>query len=428
MGIANGVAGCQGVEILITIKAMKLPYVIAGDLAPEYGKRWEVQFKKTKREVMEGLWRRTQLEYNREYSGWKSEADARRKMIHFMDRYDVVENKKGTVDFVLKAPYMWMHFLNPKNEIDRYREKLLHALRKGGWKADGVSGSEGHFVKGDLSLQYVVSDRQHVEGIKNGRKFPSNYNAMEVTVSSKYSHVSDEQKKHPWDVLNSGLRIRDKRGEPEYSSDIEHIRKLFPMQLELGCGPSIEAGIPPLYRLHDFYFLNNHETGKFFLDPEDDHLFEQSIADIEAFYMQKASLVYASSLLADVTPFYAMVKKFFEHGLFVGPVITNNFDGMCAKMGIDEKYVRRFDEAHIAPDIRFDPAAKALLVVGSHADRRKIQDAARKRGLQVVYVDPESFREGGKNRPYPLESVCDGDIVFPMTAGDFSKEMGKLLK
>lgn len=73
---------------------------------------------------------------------------------------------------------------------------------------------------------------------------------------------------------------------------------------------------------------------------------------------------------------------------------------------LKEKYVRRFEEFQIVPEIEFHPDARSLLVVGAHADRRRVEKQAREKGLQVIYVDPEGYlNPSGATIPYPLESV-----------------------
>lgn len=79
---------------------------------------------------------------------------------------------------------------------------------------------------------------------------------------------------------------------------------------------------------------------------------------------------------------------------------------------LKEKYVRRFEEFQIVPEIEFHPDARSLLVVGAHADRRRVEKQAREKGLQVIYVDPEGYlNPSGATIPYPPESVQDSDLL-----------------
>lgn len=117
----------------------------------------------------------------------------------------------------------------------------------------------------------------------------------------------------------------------------------------------------------------------------------------------------------------------FDRGLIVGPIITNNFDGLVSRVGLKELFVRRYEETHIIPKIKFHPQAKSLFVVGSHADRRRIQHAARNKGLKIVYVDPEGYLSSGKFIEYPLESPQDCDFLFRVTANEFAKRIYELI-
>ncbi|WP_063759917.1 aminotransferase class I/II-fold pyridoxal phosphate-dependent enzyme [Streptomyces sclerotialus] len=90
-----------------------------------------------------------------------------------------------------------------------------------------------------------------------------------------------------------------------------------------------------------------------------------------------------------------------------GPVLTHNFDVLAARAGLAECFVRRYDQ--MVPDVEFVDGAKALLVIGLHADRRQV--AARARGMQVIHLDPEGFQHDSVFHPYPLEGPQDGDLV-----------------
>jgi len=62
-----------------------------------------------------------------------------------------------------------------------------------------------------------------------------------------------------------------------------------------------------------------------------------------------------------------------------------------------------------------------LLVVGSHADRRKVQRQAREKGLKIIYADPEGFFDKNKVfTPYPMEAPKDEDLVLQITAEQFT--------
>ena len=133
--------------------------------------------------------------------------------------------------------------------------------------------------------------------------------------------------------------------------------------------------------------------------------------------------MFRACFLAEPSPGHLALRQLVEAGALVGPVITNNFDGLAARVGLPECYVRRYDQQ--VPDVPFLPEARALLVVGSHADRRKVQDRARQRGLPVFFVDPEGFREGDAFVPYLVEGAREGDRICRREAGELLTAFAK---
>lgn len=126
--------------------------------------------------------------------------------------------------------------------------------------------------------------------------------------------------------------------------------------------------------------------------------------------------------------FYETLKKLYDSGFVVGPVITNNFDGLIRQAGIPEKYVRKYSDS-IFPDIVFHKEAKSLIVVGTHADRRHIQQSARRNKLKVIYIDPEGYyRKDGSFACCPLESIKKGDILIREPASVAFCKLKKILK
>lgn len=83
--------------------------------------------------------------------------------------------------------------------------------------------------------------------------------------------------------------------------------------------------------------------------------------------------------------------------------------------------MRRYDQK--IPPVTFDPRAKALLVIGLHADRRAVQARARERGMRVFYVDPEGLEENSVFKEYPIEGARDEDVIVRQGA---IKALGRL--
>ncbi len=404
---------------------MHLPIHIATGLKASLQERWKRQFlgkgipNFRDRTLLEGLWRRTQDQKNSELSGWQSKKDARRRIVHYLDHY--VLEQTGDEEFALgiDAPYLWLHLTFPRDEIHSYEKQVIDSLKVGGWNNQEYKpDNKSIFTLDDLIMEIEFLD-EHPEDMISGRNFPRNYKIMEITIRSDKTNISPNQRKHPWGVLRSGFRTLDVRGNPEIVTEVKELAQYLPAQIELGAGASIEAGIPPLHFLHQVYQVSNTTTHQFLLDTKKDTFLTNLALNPSHFYKQ-TGLMYAKSLTTQPTPFYHLLRRLHEEEKIVGPIITNNFDGLLAVVGLPEHYVRRYDETHIMPHIDFHPQAKSLIVIGSHADRRKIQHSARAQGLKVIYIDPEGYRTDNGFVTYPLESPQTRDIVVRMTSGEFT--------
>jgi len=400
---------------------MSLPFVVSPVLGQEYQKRWVKQFVKPGRDYLEGLWRRTQSEINKDKSGWQKSGDCRRRIVHYFDGYRLTPQGKNNFSLSVFSPYVWLHLGMPEEEINQYYNQAINALKKTGWLRHKISNKDYQlFIKDDLMVELRFYLR-HPEDIKEKRNFPSEYRFMEFTFKGKESKINLNKIQNPWTVLKSGFRTVPIKGNPKIIDALKELIPYLPFQVELGCGPSTEVGMPPLKSLHKIYYVSDKQTGNFILSPQKDRLMETIICDPVGFYKQTGKL-YFSALTAKPSEFHLLIKRLHKQGLMVGPIITNNFDGLCSFLGLPELYVRKYEEVHLVPDIRFHPAAKSLLVIGSHADRRLIQKAAREHGLKVIYVDPEGYLKNGKFIPHPLEAPQDKDLVFRGTATVFANK------
>ena len=400
----------------------QLPIEVYSGLDESHLKRFDRQFIQSNRDELELLWRRTQQPETRDLSGMESDEDRRRRMIHGLDKYQVVESNEG-VALVISDPYLWFQVVSPSNETAKYMQRMQEALILGRWGQEqgGNRSDMGMFRLGDLTLEYRIKD-QDEEDVIQGRVFPSNYNILEITLHGG-KEKPESKKRNPWAILKSGMRVKDIRGCPDQLSDLKQLEKFSPFQVELGCGPSIEAGIPPLHYFHTLYKVSEPIKGNFIFGPQRDTFLSDLVANPNDFYRRAAAL-YAAALTTEPTPFYYLLNRLNSSGIVVGDIITNNFDGLCSLVELHERYVRRFDEPknNLYPKVEFHPDAKSLLVVGAHADRRRVERSAREQGLQVIYIDPEGYvdENTGKFVSYPLESAQDSDILIKMTANQFT--------
>jgi hypothetical protein len=352
----------------------------------------------------ESIWRRHQHPTNARLSGWSGEGDCRRRIIHFHDEYGV----EGRA-FVLRRAYLWLCVTLPDEDVDAYAQRIDTGLGQGGWTPEKL----GRWRRGDLAAT-VRRWRIHPEDERRGYAIPPRYSTLEMRIQTDgYAHPADWHAR-PWKVFHEvGLRHKLARGAPREISP-EAIAEFLPAQLELGCGPSIEAGVPELSSLHRIYGVSLPDY-RFIFRAEQDSLLEV-VARPEAKYREMAA-IYRACLLARETDFYRTIRALWERGDFVGPVITNNFDCLCAEQGLAEISLRKYDVGPYYPRIAHDPQARSLLVVGVHADRRLVQMRAREQGLRVIFVDPEQYvAPDGARIHYPVEAPQDEDLFVRATA------------
>ncbi len=396
------------------------PIVLIPGLDERYQDKWKKQFVDPGRTSNESLWRRTQQRETAGLSNWKDENDARRRMVHFVDQYDLIKSKTSGLDLVIKNAYLWVSVTLPEDEIEQYVDRVKSSLSKG-WTE--ISNDEYEREGLEFSIQRM---KVHPEDERVGRTMPSNYSSAEFTLKSKEFGVTNRMIDSPWNILNSGIRkMEERQPEVEVLNDIPDMSQYLPTQFELGGGASLELGIPPLNHLHQIYNVTNPKDGSFIFG--DDPLLTRVLEDPVKFY-QEASLLYRKALLAEPNVFYKTIQMMHERGDAVGDVITNNYDGMCSLVGLNENFIRRFDEPEIYPTIDFDDRAKSLTIVGVHADRRKVQSQAREKGLKVIHIDPEEYVDYFDNKvDYPLEGAKKDDIIVHQTAEEFAESITKQL-
>lgn len=401
---------------------MRYPFTVIPELADHQVERFHKHINSDRtgwhRRWTESIWRRHQDPRNARLSGWSSPDDRRRRLIHFYDEYGL-EGRS----FILRHSHLWMNVTLPDEEIERYRTAILDGVEHGGWSREAPANGVERWSRGDLVASLAMV-RLHQEDHERGVDFPGEYRSLTLTLRSRDNPVPADLERRPWRWFHEvGMRPMLSAGIPEYIQP-EEIAEFLPGQLELGCGPSTEAGVPHLSNLHRIYGVSRGDFS-FVFDAADDGLL-RVLADPEAKFAEMTD-IYRACMVAEPTPFYRGIRTLADRGLIVGPVITNNFDCLCADVGLDETSLRRYDTDPYYPagklgsadSIDFDPRARSLIVVGVHADRRLAQMRARERGLTIVYVDPERYiSPEGRAISYPVESPQSGDQFVRMAAGE----------
>lgn len=350
---------------------MKFPFVISTDQSLR--KNWEERLQDENGHIKESIWRRHICKKNEGESGW-ADGLSRKRLVHVRDRYDFTNQ-----GFCLADTYTWVYLNLPSQELDKYE-------------------------------QFICSNLFHNQDLKTSVKRVGN--ELEYTIGT-YDPIA-EIKNTPWKVFDLGIRNKLEKKPAKEAKTLDEIMHFAPFQIELGCGPSIEAGIPALSYFHHIY--STTKNGKFVFNFEDDDLIQNTMLCPEQFY-KKATFAHLKCLQAQHTLFYAALKDMLDKGLILEPILTNNFDGLCKSIGIKEKSLYKFDI--IYPDIDF--VAKSILVIGSHADRRKVREQARAKGLQVIFIDPETY----DGITYPVEDTQGEDIILRVTAEEFARQYFK---
>ncbi len=386
---------------------MNFPYVVC-DLTNEEAQVFKKYFEDNGTFNFEGVWFRSQKKINKASSGWKNESDKRKKVIHFYDTYKVVENK-----LVILESYLYVSKTLPKKELDSYIKNIIKTLNLEADKKEEV------YFLGDLEIIINRYDKNPKE------EYIEDYETVDIVIKTKGKETKELYEKL-WALSKKGIREKDIRENPKYINDLSEFKEFLPAQIELGCGPSIEAGIPPLYYLHEIYKVQRHTNGKFYFGAEDD-LVCQVIKDPLSKYKEFSHMI-KRCIKAKPTNFQNTLKKFYDKGIFVGNLINNNFDRLAARVGIEEEIIRVYDINDYFPKIDFDPRAKSLLCIGTHADRRKIQKRAREKGLKIIYVDCEGFYKNEKFSEYLIEGPKDQDLILKITANEFANLLEKEFK
>ena len=355
--------------------------------------------------IFEGVWFRSQNEINKESSLWKDENSNRRRTVHFKHSFKVVDEY-----LIMDASYLYLSVRLENIEYDKYINKIREALNKNKYVL-----KDDIYTKEDLKIKIEEFEHHPKEKMIPG------YKTVDITIYSNGVNDLEANYEQVWNLQVKGIREKDKRGNPKYIKDVNELREYLPAQIELGCGPSIEAGINPLYHLHEIYKVQRHSDSRFYFAEDDDLVLQVIEKDCDK-YMEFSEII-RNCLNASPTKFHYAVKKMYEKGLFVGTLFNNNFDHLSSVLGIDEKTLRVYRIDDYFPKVDFDERAKSLICIGSHADRRFIQKQARKKGLKIIYVDPEGFETENGFEEYLIEGASDNDLVLRLKGLEFAQEL-----
>lgn len=359
--------------------------------------------------VFEGIWFRSQEEVNKNVSGYIDNTTRNRRTIHYNHVFYVKDNY-----LMVKSSYIYLSIRLNNNEYDKYLNDIINTLENNNYiKSNNI------YIKDNLNIMINKYDKHPYDEIID------NYKTVDIIVKSDNLNNTDKLFNQVWNLQVKGIRERDTRGNPKYINDFNELKEYFPMAVELGCGPSIEAGVMPLYKLHEIYKVQRHSDGKFYFGTSDTlikQIIEKDNVKFDEFYE-----IVAECIKAKPTNFHYNLKKMYDKKLFTMNLFNNNFDRLCKRIGINENILRVYNIENYFPKVIFDKDVKALLCIGTHADRRLIQRQARNQGLKIIYVDPEGFNTDNEFFKYEIEGAKDEDYILKMTASEFSQVLENIL-
>ena len=359
--------------------------------------------------VFEGVWFRSQNEVNKNVSGYINNTTRNRRTIHYNHVFYVKDNY-----LMVKSSYIYLSIRLNNNEYDKYLNDIINTLENNNYMKNN-----NIYIKDNLNIIINKYDKHPYDEIID------NYKTVDIIVKSDNLNNTDKLFNQVWNLQVKGIRERDTRGNPKYINDFNELKEYFPMAVELGCGPSIEAGVMPLYKLHEIYKVQRHSDGKFYFGTSDTlikQIIEKDNVKFDEFYE-----IIAECIKAKPTNLHYNLKKMYDKKLFTMNLFNNNFDRLCKRIGINETILRVYNIENYFPKVIFDKDIKALLCIGTHADRRFIQRQAKNQGLKIIYVDPEGFNTDNEFFKYEIEGAKDEDYILKMTASEFSQVLENIL-
>lgn len=409
---------------------MLLPYSVIDSLIPEQSRMWAEHFSPEvggrRPSTEEGIWRRTQDPRNAEQSGWSEDENGRRRVVHYRLHYDL-DQTQPMDRLVLAELYLYVSWLAPADEIAAHRRDLEKWLAEGRWKPG--DDADKRWRLGDLYAT-ITEHAVHPQDERAGRDTPTGFTSIDVTIESIDYALARASRNLPWDVLAGGMRVKEERGTPEYADDLSGLMEHLPFVVEAGCGTSIEAGVQPLHWLHEVYRVtarkgNDLTQGyRFTMSPGSDVLVQEMLTDTERKIGDMVSM-FRALIEAEPTDAHRVLKALYDAGHAIGKIATHNFDRLFARTGVPEAFMRRYDQK--TPHMEYPDGAKALLVIGLHADRRDVQKRARERGLRVFFLDTEGVTENGVHKEYLIEGARKGDVIVRSEAIPALRSLAELL-
>ncbi|MFC8716617.1 hypothetical protein [Kitasatospora sp. NPDC057198] len=167
-----------------------------------------------RRNVEEGIWRRTQDPRNAQQSGWSEDSEGRRRVVHYRYEYDL-DHTFPVPRLVMSNLYLAVSFTAPAQEIAQWRTNIDGWLTEGNWRP-----KEGVWAKGDLRFSLQEWD-EHPQDERAGHATPAGFRSLDVLFVTDEHTLPRAVRNLPWDVLAGGMRVKQQRGNPAYAEDLD---------------------------------------------------------------------------------------------------------------------------------------------------------------------------------------------------------------
>lgn len=397
-----------------------IPYIVKENLSQREINNYKIQFEDTGRRIETGLWRKKDDLYT--FARFGTEKTSRRfRIINFKNYYDCVDT-----NLLISKININVYISCPKNEISEFFLNKFQLISENP-NAKIISQDIAKLsLKCKISnLNLEISDQTENPILNKYSVFiPNDYLVLKYQIFSDNISDIEIDEENLWKVFLRPYRDENFTQLPKLLTENDNLSEFFPAQIMLGCGPSIEAGIPALNVLHKVYKVGMRNNGNGFIYTDEDTLIDDFVTNPQD-SLRDISISYLKCIEAEYTNFYRQLVEAVNNGLIVGEIYNNNFDGLILREKLSEKFLRVFESTLYIPKVKFNESAKSLIVIGNHADRRQVIRAARKAGLKILYIDPEGYDSRDGFKPYPLIETLKTDYLLKISAEKFSQILNK---
>lgn len=197
-----------------------------------------------------------------------------------------------------------------------------------------------------------------------------------------------------------------------------NLAKYAPFVVFCGSGVSAESGLPLLGSVHNLFEVDDRITGKLTFGKKDG--IPNKVVEDPVNQFKKFCSLDVKALKVEPSQSHKLLADLYRKHV-IRQVLTDNVDAILKKAGIPYVQTR----LSIFPDryhAKFDPKAKAMLVLGIAVDRRDVIKQARRKGLKIIVVNPVyDVAPHSRNMDY----LRVGDVLFKDEA---IKILPKILK